>query len=42
VHYGDGMGSSKLIIPAAKIGTGRNINTLNKMLELAKNMETQI
>jgi uncharacterized protein (DUF1697 family) len=39
VHYGDGMGSSRLSIPAAKIGTGRNINTLNKMLELAKNLE---
>ncbi|MEK7661703.1 MAG: hypothetical protein AAB680_06655, partial [Pseudomonadota bacterium] len=41
VHYGDGMENSRLIIPAAKFGTGRNINTLNKMLELAKNMETQ-
>jgi uncharacterized protein (DUF1697 family) len=33
VHYGEGMGSSRLLIPAAKYGTGRNINTLNKMLE---------
>ncbi|KAF0117343.1 MAG: hypothetical protein FD163_1615 [Hyphomonadaceae bacterium] len=41
VHYGEGMGSSKLIIPAAKIGTGRNINTMSKMLDLATNMETQ-
>lgn len=41
VQYGEGMGTSRLIIPAAKIGTGRNINTLNKMLELAQQMETQ-
>nr|WP_311530066.1 DUF1697 domain-containing protein [uncultured Ralstonia sp.] len=28
VHYGDGMGDSKLKIPAAKTGTARNMNTI--------------
>ena len=36
VHYGDGMADSKLVIPAAKQGTGRNINTVRKLLELAQ------
>jgi uncharacterized protein (DUF1697 family) len=36
VHYGDGMGTSKLKIPAAKTGTARNINTVAKLTELAK------
>lgn len=35
VHYPDGQGTSKLIIPAAKTGTGRNLNTVTKLLELA-------
>jgi uncharacterized protein (DUF1697 family) len=35
VHYGDGMGASKLKIPAAKAGTARNINTIAKLAELA-------
>lgn len=35
VHYGSGMGRSKLKIPAAKIGTGRNMNTVMKLIELA-------
>lgn len=35
VHYGDGMGSSKLKIPAAKNGTARNINTIAKLAEMA-------
>ena len=30
VHYGQGMGTSKLKIPAAKDGTARNINTIAK------------
>jgi uncharacterized protein (DUF1697 family) len=38
VHYGDGMADSKLQIKAAKTGTGRNINTLRKLLELAQAM----
>jgi uncharacterized protein (DUF1697 family) len=35
VHYDDGMASSKLVIPAAKAGTGRNINTVTKLAEMA-------
>ena len=31
----DGMGQSKLVIPAAKLGTGRNMNTITKLAELA-------
>lgn len=36
VHYGEGMGSSKLVIPAAKTGTGRNMNTVRKLVEMAE------
>ncbi len=35
VHYGDGMGQSKLTIPAAKTGTARNINTIAKLAGMA-------
>jgi uncharacterized protein (DUF1697 family) len=35
VHYGRGMGNSKLKIPAAKLGTARNMNTVAKLAELA-------
>jgi uncharacterized protein (DUF1697 family) len=35
VHYGDGMGQSKLKIPAAKFGTARNMNTVAKLAEMA-------
>jgi uncharacterized protein (DUF1697 family) len=35
VHYGEGMGTSKLKIPAAKAGTARNLNTVAKLAELA-------
>ena len=35
VHYPEGLGSSKLVIPAAKTGTGRNLNTVAKLAELA-------
>ena len=35
VHYGEGMGSSKLRIPAAKAGTARNINTVARLTEMA-------
>ena len=35
VAYGEGMGHSKLRIPAAASGTGRNINTVAKLAELA-------
>ncbi len=35
VHYGDGMGASKLVIPAAKTGTARNMNTVATLAKLA-------
>jgi CheY-like chemotaxis protein len=35
VHYANGMGRSKLRIPAAKLGTARNMNTIAKLAELA-------
>ncbi len=35
VHYGEGMGKSKLRIPAAAAGTARNMNTVAKLAELA-------
>jgi uncharacterized protein (DUF1697 family) len=35
VHYGEGMGRSKLKIPAAKRGTARNMNTVAKLAEWA-------
>jgi uncharacterized protein (DUF1697 family) len=34
VHYGSGMASSKLRIPAAGAGTARNMNTIAKLAEL--------
>jgi uncharacterized protein (DUF1697 family) len=36
VHYGTGMGRSKLKIPAAARGTARNMNTVAKLAEWAK------
>lgn len=35
VHYGDGMADSKLVIPAAKAGTARNLNTIAKLVAMA-------
>jgi uncharacterized protein (DUF1697 family) len=35
VHYGEGMGTSRLKIPAAIAGTARNMNTVAKLAELA-------
>ena len=35
VHYGEGMGSSKLVIPAAKTGTARNMNTVATLARMA-------
>jgi uncharacterized protein (DUF1697 family) len=34
-YYPDGMGQSKLKIPAAKNGTARNMNTVAKLAEMA-------
>jgi len=36
VHYPDGMGQSKLRIPFAATGTGRNVNTVEKLAALAR------
>lgn len=36
VYYPDGMGASKLRIPAAKDGTVRNMNTVSKLVAMAQ------
>jgi uncharacterized protein (DUF1697 family) len=36
VHYGSGMGTSKLKIPAARHGTARNMNTVVTLADWAK------
>jgi len=38
VHYPEGMGTSRLKIPAAKSGTARNINTVRKLILLAEEL----
>jgi uncharacterized protein (DUF1697 family) len=35
VHYGEGMAKSKLVIPAAKLGTARNMNTVATLAKMA-------
>lgn len=35
IAYGDGMANSKLVIPAAKDGTARNMNTVAKLAAMA-------
>lgn len=35
IHYPDGQGVSKLKTPFADVGTGRNLNTVRKLIELA-------
>ncbi len=35
VHYGEGMAKSKLVIPAAKAGTARNMNTVATLALMA-------
>ncbi|SDP45229.1 DUF1697 domain-containing protein [Afipia sp. GAS231] len=35
IHYGDGMGQSKLVVPAAKTGTARNMNTVAALAKMA-------
>ena len=39
VHYPNGQGPSNLSIPAAAKGTARNMNTVAKLAELAKEKE---
>lgn len=38
VHYGDGMGRSRLKIPAALAGTARNMNTVATLADMAAAM----
>lgn len=40
VHYPDGMGRSKLNLPFARDATGRNLNTVQKLLALSRIAET--
>lgn len=42
IHYGEGMAASKLMIPAAKSGTARNINTLTKLSEMAQRLQQEL
>ena len=35
VHYGDGIGTSKLVIPAVKSGTARNMKTVAALAKIA-------
>jgi uncharacterized protein (DUF1697 family) len=39
VHYGEGIGQSKLVIPAAKTGTARNMNTVAVLAKMAAELE---
>ncbi|HEX4710244.1 DUF1697 domain-containing protein [Phenylobacterium sp.] len=39
VYYGDGMGQSKLRIPAAAAGTARNMNTVAKLAAMAADLQ---
>jgi uncharacterized protein (DUF1697 family) len=39
VHYGDGMADSRLRIPAAAAGTARNMNTIAKLAEMARELK---
>ncbi len=36
IHFPEGMGASKMRIPFADQGTGRNLNTVRKLLEMAR------
>ena len=36
IHYPDGQGVSKLKVPLAQVGTGRNLNTVAKLAEMAR------
>jgi uncharacterized protein (DUF1697 family) len=38
IHYGDGMAKSKLVVPAAKTGTARNINTIAALAKMAADL----
>lgn len=36
IHFPDGMGASKLKVPFADVGTGRNLNTVRALISLAR------
>ena len=38
IHYGTGMAKSKLVVPAAKTGTARNINTVATLAKMAADL----
>ena len=38
IHYDQGMGTSKLVIPAAKTGTARNMNTVATLANMAADL----
>ncbi len=38
IHYGDGIAKSKLVVPAAKTGTARNMNTIATLAKLAADL----
>ena len=38
IHYGDGMAKSKLVVPAAKTGTARNMNTVATLAKMAADL----
>jgi uncharacterized protein (DUF1697 family) len=40
IHYPDGIGKSKLKVPGAAIGTARNLNTLRKVRDIAREVKT--
>jgi uncharacterized protein (DUF1697 family) len=40
IHYPDGQGTSKLKLPFAKAGTARNLNTVAKLAQLARELES--
>lgn len=39
IDYGEGMAGSKLVVPATKAGTARNMNTVRKLAELVGALE---
>jgi uncharacterized protein (DUF1697 family) len=39
IHYPEGMGNSRLVVPFAKTGTGRNLNTVRKLRALLADLE---
>jgi uncharacterized protein (DUF1697 family) len=36
IQYPEGQGASKLKVPLAKVGTGRNLNTVARLAEMAR------